>query len=425
MKKVLLRFSTIVVILFLLSLYSWAVKHVTLNDKEMGFIKKPIEALADFPDLFEESVEEVQELPETFVKTPESLKPINKLENDVKVLTSYTNEKNGRTIELLNLRNGKSLHKWEMKNPHNAHARIMHPLLLKDKRIVYSFNNCDGLICKDSTGKVVWEQKTIPHHHSINLDADSNIWACTYDRNPPKGFVVYKGYYTLDGRKFGFVENMISLIDSKTGDILYHKSLSKILQENDLTYLLIQSANPGDPMHHNDIQPALKTTRYYEKGDIFMSLRNLSSIIHFRPSTGKVIRLIRGPFSTQHDVDFYNDSTLAFFNNNSHVYYEYPPKNWPVADSTFQVGEFYSNVTFYHFNSGEFSHPYDSIFKANKIYSHSEGVVEFTKDGAAFIEEQNHSLLWIIKDNDVIYHDVLPSHHEGHHHLANWARLIH
>ena len=66
----------------------------------------------------------------------------------------------------------------------------------------------------------------------------------------------------------------------------------------------------------------------------------------------------------------------------------------------------------------------DSIFKANKIFTVSEGLVEFYEDDAYFVEEQNSGILWIIKDDEVIYKNVLKSIHKGFHNLPNWTRII-
>jgi hypothetical protein len=41
-----------------------------------------------------------------------------------------------------------------------------------------------------------------------------------------------------------------------------------------------------------------------------------------------------------------------------------------------------------------------------------------------FVEEQNSGVLWVLGDEGVLYKDVMPSHHEGHHHLPNWTRII-
>ena len=54
-----------------------------------------------------------------------------------------------------------------------------------------------------------------------------------------------------------------------------------------------------------------------EKGDLFLSIRNLSAIIHYRPKTNKVINYIVGPFIQQHDVDIISDKEISIFNNNN------------------------------------------------------------------------------------------------------------
>ena len=50
--------------------------------------------------------------------------------------------------------------------------------------------------------------------------------------------------------------------------------------------------------------------------------------------------------------------------------------------------------------------------------------MEFIDPSFYFVEEQNSGLLWIIKDNNIIYKNVLNSQHKGYHHLPNWTRLI-
>jgi hypothetical protein len=54
-----------------------------------------------------------------------------------------------------------------------------------------------------------------------------------------------------------------------------------------------------------------------EQGDVFLSIRNQSAIIHYRPSTNKVINYITGPFAQQHDVDIISDKEISIFNNNN------------------------------------------------------------------------------------------------------------
>lgn len=423
MKKVLTFLAKTVVVLCLLSIFGWMVMHITKGDKKFGFLNKPIQELVAFPDLFAQTAKEVKTLPGTFVKTPENFERINELKQDVNVLTSYTNSDNERTVELMNLKNDEVLHKWEIDNPHADHARIMDPLLLPDKSLCYSFNGVTGLRKIDSLSNVVWKQDTIAHHHALNLDSAGNIWACSYTKQGSQ-FIIYKGVYTQDGRKVHFIDNTISKLNSETGELLYHKSITEILMENNLTYLITQSDNKEDPLHINDVQPALKTTKYYKEGDLFISSRNMSVILHFRPSTNELIKFIRGPFSSQHDVDFLNDSTLVFFNNNSQTLGAFPGVNWPIAKQQINIGEYYSDIVAYDLRNGAFSSMADSVFRANQIFTFTEGMQEYLEDGSIFIEEQNSGVLWVVKDDKVLYKNVKDSHEAGYHHLPNWIRVI-
>ena len=114
-----------------------------------------------------------------------------------------------------------------------------------------------------------------------------------------------------------FKDDGISKI-STDGKIMLQKSVSQILIENGYKHLLFGHQEfKSDPIHLNDIQPVLKDTKYFKKGDLFLSLRNLSFIILYRPSTNTIIKIISGPFSNQHDVDIINDKQISIFNNNT------------------------------------------------------------------------------------------------------------
>ena len=64
------------------------------------------------------------------------------------------------------------------------------------------------------------------------------------------------------------------------------------------------------------------------------------------------------------------------------------------------------------------------VWEENDLYSFTEGIVDALPGGGYFVEEQNSSVLWVIQDGVVRYKNVLPSHHPGYHHLANWARIM-
>ena len=119
MKKVLKTFSLIVISLFILSIFGWMVFHISKGDKDFGFLTKPVEFMYTFPDLFTQSVEEVKTLPKTFVPTPENFTPVNKLESDVIVLSTYSDTGDTRSIVLQNLKNDSILYKWNIDTSSN------------------------------------------------------------------------------------------------------------------------------------------------------------------------------------------------------------------------------------------------------------------------------------------------------------------
>jgi hypothetical protein len=421
MKRVLTIFSILTIFLFILSAFGWMVKQIVLKKKEFGILTQPIKHMYNFPDLIKKSMKEVNELPKTFIPTPEDFQAINKLKQDVFVFFSFSINNEKRGIVLKNLRTGSTIRKWEVENKHGKTARIIHPMLLKDGSLIYGYDfQWHGIKRIDLKGKKIWHQAKPVYHHAKEFNKEGNIWACTVTN---KGLST--GTYKIYDRKIYYFDMSITKVDVETGKILFYKSVTELLKDNKLSSYILKSPAQKDPLHLNDVQPALKTTDYYKEDDVFLSFRNISAIIHYRPSSNKVIRIIEGPFVSQHDVDFLNDHTLTIFNNN---YYEkgVGDTKEPPEDSSYVInsGHFYSNIVTYDFRDGSFSTIGDSIFKANKILTRSEGLVEFIDEETYFVEEQNTGIIWVIKNNEVIYKNVFKSQHEGYHHLPNWTRVI-
>ena len=423
MKKVLAFSAKTIVVVFSLSLLIWLTKHSYSKEKEFGFVGELIRNLGDFPDMFSMAVEEVQKLPETFVLTPSNFKDINELNQDVKLLSAFTSKPKERTVQLFNLRDNQLLHSWIIPNPFQPHDRIMDPVLFSDSSLCYSFNGVSGITKIDKLGNVIWQQEDIIHHHSMQIDEDENIWACAYVREP-NGHIFYKTTFQLGEKKLWCVDNVIIKLDHITGEILFVKSISEMLKENQLEHLILKTANIDDPFHINDIEPATYDSPYFKKGDVFISSRNLSSIIHYRPINNKVIQVISGPFYCQHDVDIINDSTLLFFNNNTFV--NEAQNNWanPHSKEPIELDNFQSNIMSYSLNSNTFNMIQEDVFITNEIFTNTEGMVQQLNDSTYFVEEQNSGVLWVINNEKVVYKNVLPSQHEGYHHLPNWIKVI-
>ena len=73
-----------------------------------------------------------------------------------------------------------------------------------------------------------------------------------------------------------------------------------------------------DPFHINDIQPVDFDGKFQKKGDVFLNLRSQSMIMQYRPDKDSLIYYFSDLRANgQHDVDIINDSTIAYFNNNT------------------------------------------------------------------------------------------------------------
>ncbi|MEA3462402.1 MAG: hypothetical protein U9R49_11015 [Bacteroidota bacterium] len=140
----------IVIFLFILSIFGWMVSHIVKGDKKFGFLTEPVKFMYTFPDLFSQSIEEVKNLPKTFVPTPEDFESHNHLEDDFHVLTTFSDTGDSRSIVLLNLQNDSILYKWTVENPFNEHIRIINPILFQEKSLVYFFDGFSGLRRIDS-----------------------------------------------------------------------------------------------------------------------------------------------------------------------------------------------------------------------------------------------------------------------------------
>ena len=69
---------------------------------------------------------------------------------------------------------------------------------------------------------------------------------------------------------------MLGLVTPSSGEILIENN---IVPENFVlnNYVLKQN----DPIHLNDVEPTFQDTKYWDKDDLFISLRDQNMIIHF------------------------------------------------------------------------------------------------------------------------------------------------
>ena len=118
-----------------------------------------------------------------------------------------------------------------------------------------------------------------------------------------------------------------------------------------------------------------------KQGDVFINLKHKSQIVLYRPSTNKVINLIKGPFSMQHDIKVISDNKISIFNNNNFIY-----------DNK------YSEVLIYDFESEQFSKIFSKELQKENFKTNLSGKSQILKDNSLFVEEQRHGRI-ILLDN--------------------------
>ena len=183
-----------------------------------------------------------------------------------------------------------------------------HPLLFEDGSLTVTNSPAFKI---DFCSNLQWINDEERFHHSQMLDHEENIWVG--GQMQPNSQYIKK--YSIKN----FIDDSIIKINTD-GKILYNKSITEILIENNLVdqnVLLSKYIKYIDPIHLNDIEPAFTDTEYWKQGDVFISIKHKSAIIHYRPSTNKVINYITGPFAQQHDVDIISDKEISIFNNNN------------------------------------------------------------------------------------------------------------
>ena len=276
-----------------------------------------------------------------------------------------------------------------------------HPILLEDGSIISdSFYSVEFKI--DFCSNLQWINDDEKFHHSKELDHEGNIWVP--GQMNPKSQYIKK--YSIEK----FQDDSIIKINTD-GKILFNKSVTEILIENNIVrnnfaYTMSMS-NEYDPIHLNDIQPAFKDSEYWQQGDIFLSLRNQSAIIHYRPITNKVINFITGPFAQQHDVDIISDKEISIFNNNNF----------------FDDNE-YSEVIIYNFETKKFRKLFNNQFQKENLKTSSEGLSHILKDGSLMVEEQNHGRIVLFNNKGEKEWEFVNKDKNGDIGFVFWSRII-
>ncbi|MEZ5024106.1 MAG: arylsulfotransferase family protein, partial [Chitinophagales bacterium] len=391
--------------------------------------KRKILNFARFPQTIKEVLlsKEVKNIPYTYLPRPKNFKAINKLNYPLYGLTSFwDNEAQQWNINFIDFQNDSILYTWFFLEKDFEKAKISYSnscpkqsILLSNKNLIGRLSFSPNLFRLGANSNILWHNKELLFHHGVNLAADGNIWTCARDIYPEKKEEYYGGLVkNLDDNLISYREENIVKIDIETGAILFKKGIAEILIENGYKGI-IYGSDLFDPTHLNDVQPALKDTRYWKKDDLFISIRNRSLVFLYRPSTNKILKLIHGPYVNQHDVDIISDHQISIFNNNNTGGKGYNADEIMVPIDSFNSSE----VIIYDFETNTFTNYLSNRFQVEKIATASEGLSEFLNNGDLFVEEHNKGVYYIINEDEIVLKKIFPTKDPNYIYLPNWIRL--
>ncbi len=250
----------------------------------------------------------------------------------------------------------------------------------------------------------VWVNPTI-FHHSNNIDENGDIWS--------PGYLSESEAKANKSRGEGYYNEAIYKI-SPEGETLAKFDLTKILERSGYKYLLagMNEDYHADPLHLNDVQPVMKDGKFWKAGDIFLSMRNKSTVALFRPSAGKIVWLKSGPWIVQHDVDIISDSQIYIFDNHLH----------PDVVKTHPND--FNRIAVYDFSKDSVNYLWQDKFKKYEIKTDTEGLYDLLPNGYVMVEETNFGRIVIFSSDGVLAAEYINGGSDGRSYMLNWSRYV-
>lgn len=359
-----------------------------------------------------------------FSNKPRFKKFKNVKRNELLILPRYDGDAAQSIVEIIDLNNFSVLHTYKPKlenvfsdininsaiykeasvNLNSKRYLYFHPLIEENGDMVFKHG---GPLAKVNVcGKKIWVNQNEYFHHSVEKDFDGNYW--TGARNFP-----YKIDKKLVGKKYGnFVDDAIVKV-SPEGKIFFKKSVTEILIENGYKNLIFsQEVFFKDPIHLNDVVPVLKDSLYWKKDDLFLSLRNLSIVILYRPRSNEIIEIINGPLSHHHDVDIISEKEISIFNNN--------------RVNTFNGSKIltHSEILIYNFETKKFTKKFQNEMKINKIKTSTNGLSHILEDGSVMVEETKSGRIIFFDKFGSLEWEYINRAKNKNTYLVSWARIL-
>jgi hypothetical protein len=404
---------TIVIALGAIVVVAASVRYVLMGGERLGMVGKIVTVVAEFPSLVQRSLKEVAGMA-TPAPEPQLLEDRFPSESGLSVAGNYHDSgflllsgldsgRNEHVVELIRLSDGNTLHEWYLdydtffkKTPVDGGSytlfskdrlRMQHPYLDDHGSIV--FNTQQGPMVKiDACSRHLWTNN-MHFHHSIETDSDGNYWVPAVIHPPVEGKTILAGKYRDDA---------LAKLNAD-GEILELISLARILEESGYRGLLfgVRTFGKGlldpdkDLLHLNNIFPAKEDSKYWKKGDLLLSIRNLSSVALYRPASNRILWLRTGPWLNQHDARFTGKSKISVFGNDN------------VRDQGIYNQGGVSKIYIIDLEDGSITSPYSKLLAELEFRSPTEGRSRVLEDGTVYIEESNYGRLIKISANELLW----------------------
>ncbi|MEQ8217981.1 MAG: arylsulfotransferase family protein [Arenibacter sp.] len=354
-----------------------------------------------------------------------------------KILISHKGEEFGQKFDLFELSTGKLIKRWEPDNKslfdqaynqmnprkpqEGSDLYFMHPFFTQDSSLILNSQLTSLLVKIDKNSKTVWLKNDRNYHHSIEEDHEGYIYATTQPFISGKYDLLPEDY---DAYKTILMDDEITKINPKNGAIIYSKSVIEILLENGYEDLLLSKGQfISDPIHLNDIQPALTDSDHWNKGDLLISCRNLSTIFLYRPSSSKIIWIKHGPWYNQHDVDFLDNNKVVVYGND--VIREESRINPKLTSENLFLSAKRKNneIYIYDFEKDTITTPYSRLLKNEMVRTITSGRCDILSNGDIFLEETGNGKIII---GDSIHKKIKFVKRLDDNHISSlfWSRII-
>ena len=282
--------------------------------------------------------------------------------------------------------------------------RYFSPLILENGSLIAD-STLSPLFKIDFCSNLEWLNEEEPFHHSKMLDHEGNMWVTG------GGDLYQTSDYVKKYNIRGFWDNLIMKVNPETGKIIYTKSIIEILIENKIfpENYPITTAKWGqlNPIHVNDVEPALSDSQHWKKGDIFISIRNQNAIIHYRPTNDRVINYIVGPFYEQHDVNIISEKEISIFNNNNNY-----------------IDNKFSEIIVYNFETKQFKKLFNDQLKKENFKTVTSGKSHLFEDGSLLVEEMMYGRIILLNSNGEKEWEYINKDKNGNIGLLYWSRVI-